>query len=278
MLHDDPAIRKKKHDFMLRVFDAAVLLGVDAVCGFVGRNQKHSMDQNLLDFEAQFVPLLHAAKSRGLTYRVEQCPMAGWTTGDNWHNNIAYTAGIIHDIGRLGLLVAYPKEYERIIRLAAERCLDLLDFEAEQFGMHHAEAGRILADRWGLPEEFRVVAGRHHDPCEGEELDLLRIVHVACRLADVLGYYVTRPLLPRTFNEVLAELPSREVLLSQFLGVLLAPATKLVRVLNEPASAFARLMKAKADAMPKAEAKTEAPKAEAPKAEAPQAKLPPLPS
>ena len=80
MLHDDPAIRKKKHDFMLRAFDAAALLGVDAVCGFVGRNQKHSMDQNLIDFEEQFVPLLKEAKSRGLTYRVEQCPMPGWTT------------------------------------------------------------------------------------------------------------------------------------------------------------------------------------------------------
>ncbi len=93
MLHDDPAIRKKKHDFMLRAFDAAALLGVDAVCGFVGRNQKHSMDQNLVDFEEQFVPLLKEAKSRGLTYRVEQCPMPGWTTLDNWHNNIAYTPG-----------------------------------------------------------------------------------------------------------------------------------------------------------------------------------------
>ena len=47
LLHHDPAIRKKKHDFMLRVFDAAALLGVDAVCGFVGRNQQRSMDQNL---------------------------------------------------------------------------------------------------------------------------------------------------------------------------------------------------------------------------------------
>jgi sugar phosphate isomerase/epimerase len=93
MLHDDPAIRKNKHDFMLRAFDAAQLLGVDAVCGFVGRNQKHSMDQNLLDFEDQFVPLLKEAKKRGLTYRVEQCPMPGWTTLDNWHNNIAYTPG-----------------------------------------------------------------------------------------------------------------------------------------------------------------------------------------
>jgi sugar phosphate isomerase/epimerase len=93
LLHHDPAIRRKKHEFMLRVFDAASLLGVNAVCGFVGRNQQRTMDENLVDFEAHFVPLLQQAKSRGLTYRVEQCPMPGWTTGDNFHNNIAYTPG-----------------------------------------------------------------------------------------------------------------------------------------------------------------------------------------
>jgi len=93
MLHHDPAIRKKKHDFMMRVFETASLLGVEAVCGFVGRNQQHSMDQNLDDFREWFVPLLKEAKSRGLTYRVEQCPMPGWTTGDNFHNQIAYAPG-----------------------------------------------------------------------------------------------------------------------------------------------------------------------------------------
>ena len=93
MLHENPDIRKKKHEFMIRVFDAAVLLGVDAVCGFVGRNQSLSMDQNLDDFAENFVPLLKEAKVRGLTYRIEQCPMPGWTVGDNFHNNIAYTPG-----------------------------------------------------------------------------------------------------------------------------------------------------------------------------------------
>ena len=93
MLHDDATIRRKKHDFMLRVFDAAVLLGVNAVCGFVGRNQKLSMDQNLQFFAQVFVPLLKEAKARGLEYRVEQCPMPGWTVGDNVHNNIAYAPG-----------------------------------------------------------------------------------------------------------------------------------------------------------------------------------------
>ena len=93
MLHEEPSVRRKKHEFMLRVFDAAALLGADAVCGFVGRNQRLSMDQNLLDFEESFVPLLKEAKARGLTFRVEQCPMPGWTVGDNFHNNIAYTPG-----------------------------------------------------------------------------------------------------------------------------------------------------------------------------------------
>jgi sugar phosphate isomerase/epimerase len=93
MLHHDAALRKKKHDFMMRTFEAAVLLGVNAVCGFVGRNQQHSMDQNLGDFEEHFIPLLKAAKERGLTFRVEQCPMPGWTTSDNFHNNIGYTPG-----------------------------------------------------------------------------------------------------------------------------------------------------------------------------------------
>jgi sugar phosphate isomerase/epimerase len=93
MLHDDPSIRKKKHDFMVRVFDTAALLGLDAVCGFVGRNVKMSMDQNLDMFEEVFVPLLREAKSRGLQYRVEQCPMPGWNPTDAWHNNIAYAPG-----------------------------------------------------------------------------------------------------------------------------------------------------------------------------------------
>lgn len=121
----------------------------------------------------------------------------------------AYAAGIMHDVGRLGLLVAYPKEYESIIHDAASQCLDLLDFEREQFGVDHAEAGRLLAERWGLPQDFLIVVGRHHDPVEGAELDLLGIVHVACRLADTLGYEMTKPLVPVDMETVLAELPPR---------------------------------------------------------------------
>jgi sugar phosphate isomerase/epimerase len=93
MLAADEAVRGKKHQLMLRVFDAAALLGADAVTGFVGRNPNLSMDGNLVMFESVFVPLLKEARARGLTFRVEQCPMPGWTVSDSWHNNIAYAPG-----------------------------------------------------------------------------------------------------------------------------------------------------------------------------------------
>jgi large subunit ribosomal protein L10 len=58
---------------------------------------------------------------------------------------------------------------------------------------------------------------------------------------------VDRNVLSTSEVESLADLPSREALQAQFLGLLLAPATRLVRTLNEPASALARLLNAKAE-------------------------------
>ena len=78
--------------------------------------------------------------------------------------------------------------------------------------------------------------------------------------------------------EALADLPPREVLLAQLLGLFLAPATRLVRVLNEPASAFARLLNAKGSkGEPASASKEEAPVAVAETKDAPVAEATPEP-
>lgn len=64
----------------------------------------------------------------------------------------------------------------------------------------------------------------------------------------------------------LADLPSKEVLQSQLLGLLQAPASRLLRTINEPGSALARLLQASLDKQGASAA--EAPVAEAPAAEA----------
>ena len=66
------------------------------------------------------------------------------------------------------------------------------------------------------------------------------------KLAALKIGFVDRAVLSTAELETLAELPSREVLQAQLLGMLLSPATRLVRLLNEPAAALARLLNAKA--------------------------------
>ena len=78
---------------------------------------------------------------------------------------------------------------------------------------------------------------------------------------------VNKSIMSTSDVEALAELPSREILLAQLLGLFQAPATRLVRILNEPAAAFARLLKAKGD-KGEAAAPAEMKKEEAPAATA----------
>ena len=67
------------------------------------------------------------------------------------------------------------------------------------------------------------------------------------KLAALKVGFVDRAVLSTAELETLAELPAREVLQAQLLGLLLSPATRLVRLLNEPAAALARLLNAKAE-------------------------------
>jgi large subunit ribosomal protein L10 len=67
------------------------------------------------------------------------------------------------------------------------------------------------------------------------------------KLAALKIGFVDRAVLSTAQLETLAELPAREILQAQLLGLLLSPATRLVRLLNEPAAALARLLNAKAE-------------------------------
>jgi HD-like signal output (HDOD) protein len=119
----------------------------------------------------------------------------------------AYSVGLLHDIGRLGLLVGYPDAYSALISEANRNSLSLLDLEKRQFGMDHCEAGRILTEQWGLPGEFCLATGRHHDPPQGAPFDMLRVVHLSCQFADTLGYSAVTPLNPISYETLQESLP-----------------------------------------------------------------------
>lgn len=120
----------------------------------------------------------------------------------------SYSLGLLHDIGRLGLLVSWPADYDQMLRKADRDVYSLVELERERFMMDHCELGRLLIQEWKLPHEFCVVAGRHHDLPAGEtELDSLRIAQLSCRLADALEFWVAKPFQPLDIEAVLSELP-----------------------------------------------------------------------
>ncbi len=93
LLHDDDDLRKKKHDFVVRMMDAAALLGPRGRLR-LRRPQPEAVDgpePRLL--RGGLHPAAQGGEGARLEYRVEQCPMPGWTVGDNFHNNIAYAPG-----------------------------------------------------------------------------------------------------------------------------------------------------------------------------------------
>ena len=103
------------------------------------------------------------------------------------HAEQAYTVGLMHDIGRLGLLSAYP-EYHGLLTSATGSTQDLLAREHEAFSTDHCEAGLFLTRTWGLPLEFWDTASEHHAALTGEMGDRTDLVRLACLFAQALGY------------------------------------------------------------------------------------------
>jgi len=92
----------------------------------------------------------------------------------------AYTAGLLHDIGKVALDqymgLAYPLFYRKI-QVGGE---SLINVENDIFGTTHTEIGGLLADQWSIPEEIAEVIKYHHDPEQASlNPELTHIVYLA---------------------------------------------------------------------------------------------------
>lgn len=117
----------------------------------------------------------------------------------------AYTAGLLHNVGRLGLFVAHPRAYAEILSEPGEG--SLLERERAVLGLDHCEAGAWLARAWGFPEDLVVVIEGHHEPVRTDVFELADLVRVAVSMTEVLGFDVTPPESARTLAQIRALLP-----------------------------------------------------------------------
>jgi HD-like signal output (HDOD) protein/CheY-like chemotaxis protein len=94
--------------------------------------------------------------------------------------DVAVTAAMLHNVGRLALVARLPAEqrangeYARAHHTTAEAA------ERARLGVTHAEIGVYLLGLWGLPAEVIEAVGSHHLPLEGRStLDPSAVVHLA---------------------------------------------------------------------------------------------------
>lgn len=98
----------------------------------------------------------------------------------------AYTAGLLHDIGKLTLALNFEEQYQGALNLANKQGLPPSEVETEVFGASHAEIGAYLLALWALPFPIVEAVAAHHNPAKDLEtkFSALTAVHLAEKLEN----------------------------------------------------------------------------------------------
>ena len=100
---------------------------------------------------------------------------------DYQHRDELLTSALLHDIGKLVLMHAYPA-YPEQVHADARTPEERIHRERRELGVDHALVGGVLARRWGMPNSLASAIERHHsDDATGQA--------AMVRLADMLAHY-----------------------------------------------------------------------------------------
>jgi putative nucleotidyltransferase with HDIG domain len=122
-------------------------------------------------------------------------------------SEVAYTTGLLHNLGTLGLMSAYPDEYSRMLEVSNDFGFDLLQTERDLFEIDHCAAGAYLALDWHFPDQLAAAIATHHDEPVANQRSLDNLVKVSWRMTDTLGYAAFSPARDWAYEELLPFLP-----------------------------------------------------------------------
>jgi putative nucleotidyltransferase with HDIG domain len=179
------------------LFQAVSVIGVERVRGMVfvaalSSGFRHAMrEQSLLACWKHSLATAYLAAEMAPGFRVD--------------SGKAYTAGLLHDLGRLALMTAFPAKYAGLIEQSHRDEIEMCVLEEQFFEINHCVAGASIAAAWSLPVSLAEVCLKHHDDPLDSPSALLLTVIAANRMAHLLGF---QPVYEFRNTEAPTELPN----------------------------------------------------------------------
>lgn len=178
---------------------AIVLLGIDRVKSMATCVVLHNMVRGCVGISALRRVWMHSLVTGAVAEEIARSVRQ--------MEDSACTAGLLHNLGTLGLMSTYPAEYGRMLEVSENFGFDLLQTERDLFEIDHCAAGAYLAQAWSFPGSLAAAIAKHHDqPVEGD-LSLDLILQVSWRVADALGYAAFSPDSRWSYDELLHFIP-----------------------------------------------------------------------
>jgi putative nucleotidyltransferase with HDIG domain len=104
----------------------------------------------------------------------------------NFNLDVAYTAGLLHDLGCLVIVSLFPLSYSEVILCRQKEGLSLVDAEEKILGFNHAAVGEALAEVWNFSNVIKNALGHHHSPNTPGVGFLPTIIYLANAIAQHL--------------------------------------------------------------------------------------------
>jgi len=104
------------------------------------------------------------------------------------YGDIAFTAGLLHDIGKLIISLYVQEVGDYLLKKVTEAKLTYVELEEKVIGYNHAIVGGFLAKAWNLPDDLVEAISYHHAPSSAKNYPkLTSVIHVANGLASLMG-------------------------------------------------------------------------------------------
>ncbi|OPY84335.1 MAG: hypothetical protein A4E72_02292 [Syntrophus sp. PtaU1.Bin208] len=200
-----------------------------AIFGFPGRISSVTHAVTLLGFNVikgllmgvTVLDLMQAAMV-GLREHSVGCAIAARTIAEMKgmkNTEDASVGGLLHDLGKVILLLQFPQDYKRVLEATTEQGMLIYDAEKAHFSETHAAVGLWLAEKWKFPKNLTDVIAYHHKPQLAKNAPVdTAIVHLADILTRAMGFgyagdAFVPAVSPASFEQInLSEEEIREVL------------------------------------------------------------------